>query len=229
MDRELYQKIEQYMVNSMIDSVHDCQHIYRVLYMALDIGKNLNIDMDVLIAASLLHDIGRDSEYNDSSCDHAFVGANMAYEFMLGLGWDETKVDHVKQCILTHRYRTDWHPESLEAKILFDADKLDISGALGIARTLQFGGIISEPLYSVDAHGRVLDGSDKDEDSFFNIVNNKLLKLENKLYTDRAKEICRERKSLCLSFFKGMFKEVSGIHHSGIKLLQNFINTEDKL
>ncbi|WP_432666624.1 HD domain-containing protein [Wukongibacter baidiensis] len=228
MDKELYQKIENYMLSCMSDSVHDCQHIYRVLYMALDIGKKLNIDRSVLIAASLLHDIGRDAEYNDSSLDHAVVGANMAYEFMIELGWEETRANHVKECIITHRYRTDLPPESIEAKILFDADKLDISGAVGIARTLQFGGIISEPLYSVDSDGRVLDGSEKDENSFFNIVNNKLLKLENKLYTDRAKEICRERKSMCINFYEGMFKEVSNIHNDGIKLLQSFIDTEDK-
>jgi uncharacterized protein len=149
--------------------------------MALDIGTNHNIDRDILVTASLLHDIGRDVEYNDSTCDHAVVGANMAFKFLLELGWDKTKANHVKDCILTHRYCKESPPKSIEAKILFDADKLDISGGVGIARTLQFWGMISEPLYMVDYNGRVLDGSNKDDNSFFHIVNSKLLNLEKKI------------------------------------------------
>ena len=65
---------------------------------------------------------------------------------------------HIQDCITTHRFRTDNQPKTLEAKILFDADKLDITGVLGIARSLVYEGEIGEPLYTIDESGRVQDG-----------------------------------------------------------------------
>lgn len=224
MDLKMYSKIESYMKECMNDSVHDYQHIYRVLYMSLDIAKEHDIDEDVLVAASLLHDIGRDAEYKDATCNHAIVGADMAFEFLVGLGWNEDRANCVKDCIASHRYRKEHPPKSVEAKILFDADKLDISGGIGIARTLQFGGLISEPLYNVDEDGSILDSGD---DSFFNIVNTKLLKLEKRLYTNRAKEICRDRTRLCMEFYQGMLGEVKQLHERGNGLLKDFFKGTD--
>ncbi len=74
----------------------------------------------------------------------------MAYTFMKELGWSEEDCRHIQECITTHRFRTDHQPKTLEAKILFDADKLDVSGALGIARSLIYKGQVGEPLYAVD-------------------------------------------------------------------------------
>ena len=99
MNQEMYKKIEKYMLSCMNDGAHDNQHIYRVLYFALDIAGGLTADNDILIAASLLHDIGRDAQFKDPKCDHAIVGADMAYNFLLEIGWDENKAFHVKTCI----------------------------------------------------------------------------------------------------------------------------------
>jgi len=73
MQRDMYINIEKYMVSCMKDGAHDCQHIYRVLYSALDIANDYNINKDVLIAASLLHDIGREAQFENSKLDHAIV------------------------------------------------------------------------------------------------------------------------------------------------------------
>jgi uncharacterized protein len=125
MQKEMYSKIENYILSYMNDGAHDCQHIYRVLYFALDVANEFNIDKDVLIAASLMHDIGRDAQFKNQKCDHAIVGAYMAYNYLLEIGWDEIKAAHVRDCIATHRFRNSNPPESIEAKILFEADKLD--------------------------------------------------------------------------------------------------------
>ncbi len=84
----------------------------------------------------------------------------MAYEFMRSLGWSEKDCKHIQECITTHRFRTDRQPESIEAKILFDADKLDVTEALGISRTLLYKGRAGEPLYAVDAANRIYEGKD---------------------------------------------------------------------
>ena len=143
MDRQMFLKIEQYMQHCMSDSAHDTAHVYRVLYNALDIAaEERNADTDVLIAACLLHDIGRADQFRDPSVCHAKVGSEKAYSFLLSLGFDETFCSHVQACITTHRFRKDAHPATIEAKILFDADKLDAAGALGIARTLLYQGTV---------------------------------------------------------------------------------------
>ena len=133
MDKAVYDKIEKYMLGFMGDSAHDSLHIYRVLYCAFDIAKGYEgIDKDVLIASCLLHDIGRAAQFGNPELCHAAEGGKIAYGFMQNY-WDESRCAHIRDCVTTHRYRTSSPPKTIEAKILFDADKLDVTGALGIA------------------------------------------------------------------------------------------------
>jgi uncharacterized protein len=120
MNKKEYNEIEAYMAIQMQDSAHDKHHVYRVLNAALDICKNDDsVDMDVLIAACLLHDIGRDKQFADlENLCHAQIGGDMAYDFLLTLRWPKQKAFHVKECISFHRYRRDNTPKSIEAKIL---------------------------------------------------------------------------------------------------------------
>lgn len=134
MTKDMYALLEKYMISCMEDSAHDKEHIYRVLYNALRIAKTENdVDYDVLIVACLLHDIGRKEQFEDSKLCHAIVGGEKAYAFLIEHGYGSQYAEQVKQCIQTHRYRKSNPPQSLEAKILFDADKLDVAGTIGIA------------------------------------------------------------------------------------------------
>ena len=84
MTREIYNAIERHMLGTMDDSAHDCQHVYRVLYNALEIAKEESeVDYDILIAACLLHDIGRPDQVANPSLCHAEVGSEKAYRFLL--------------------------------------------------------------------------------------------------------------------------------------------------
>jgi len=133
MKKSEYENIESYMLECMKDSAHDKEHIYRVLYMALDIAKHeKNVDLDFLIAACLLHDIGRGEQFRNPALSHAQVCSEKAYQYLFKNDWPEKKAAHVRECILTHSFRSGHFPESIEAKILFDADKLDATGTLGI-------------------------------------------------------------------------------------------------
>lgn len=155
-----YSLLENYMLSCMDDSAHDKDHIYRVLYHAMEIAKTLqDVDYDVLIAACLLHDIGRKEQFENPALCHASVGSEKAFAFLTAHGFEPEYAARVRHCIKTHRYRKNNLPESLEAKILFDADKLDVTGAMGIARTLIYKGIVSEPLYSLLPDGMVSDGA----------------------------------------------------------------------
>ncbi len=98
----------------------------------------------------------------------------------------------------------------MEAKILFDADKLDATGALGIARSLIYKGQVAEPLYLVDGGGRILDGTELDpQPSFLREYNFKLIRLYDRLYTPEAKAIAEKRKTTAQRFYQGLLEEIT--------------------
>ena len=220
MEERLYKEIERYMLSCMKDSAHDCTHIYRVLYMALELAKDQdNIDMEVLITAALLHDIGRSHQFIDENTDHAHKGSEIAYEYLVNTGWDIEKALHVKACILTHRFRSDNPPKSAEAKILFDADKLDVTGAMGIARTLLYNGTVGRPIYSVDDFNNII----KKEGTFFYEYDYKLKNIYDIFYTEKGKIIAEERKKACTDFYESLYNEVSIVHENGKKSLKEAV------
>ncbi|MDR2899887.1 MAG: HD domain-containing protein, partial [Clostridiales bacterium] len=190
-----FSAIENYMLSQMEDSlkdpVHDKYHVYRVFNAAMDIACHEdNVDMDVLIAACLLHDVGRKSQAENPNICHALKGSEMAYDYLLATGWAEEKARHVRACVSSHRYRDNNSPESIEAKILFDADKIDVVGAIGIARTFIYGGQVGEPIYIFDENGEiVVDGGGAEVSSFFQEYNFKHKNISRTFYTKRAKEI----------------------------------------
>ncbi len=209
MDKKTYALIESYMHSCMEDSAHDQEHIYRVLYLALEIAEHeKNVDRDVLICACLLHDVGRKEQFENPRLCHACVGSEKAYRFLVQQDFAETFATHVRDCILTHRFRRDNPPQSMEAKILFDADKLDVCGAVGIARTLVYKGAVSEPLYSLTPEGEVSDGKEDVEPSFFQEYKYKLEGIYQGFYTARGKEIAQRRRAAAVSFYENMREEV---------------------
>ncbi len=123
MEKQTYTLLENYMLSCMDDSAHDKEHIYRVLYSALEIAKTENdVNMDVLIAACLLHDIGRKEQFENPQVCHAVVGGEKAFRFLIDNHFDVEYAKQDKHCIQTHRFRIYYLPQSIVAKILFDAD-----------------------------------------------------------------------------------------------------------
>lgn len=216
MKQALYREIENYMLKCMSDSAHDKEHVYRVLYSALDIAKQEeDVDMEILIISSLLHDVGRQEQFKNPELCHAQVGSDKAYEYLMSQGFCEKTACKIRECILTHRYRSNNPPNSIEAKILFDADKLDVTGTIGIARTLVYKGIVSDPLYSVDKNGFVMDGSNDTEETFFQEYKFKLENIYDKFYTIRGSQIAEERKQSAIAFYNSMLKEIKDCYDNG--------------
>ena len=215
-----YNKIENFMLEQMRDSAHDKFHVYRVLNAAIDIaGHSENVDMDVLIAACLLHDIGREKQFEDlENICHAKVGGDMAYDYLLSVLWSEQKALHVKECISSHRFRNNNKPQCIEAEILYDADKLEASGAIGIARTLIYEGQVSEPLYILDDNGDIItDGGGAEISSFFQEYNYKLKNVYTSFFTKRANEIASSRQKTAEDFYHSLFDEITQNDKNGIE------------
>lgn len=210
MNKATYQTLESYMLGCMEDSAHDKEHVYRVLQNALIIAREeADVDYDVLICACLLHDIGRPDQIRDPSACHAAVGSQRAYQYLMDTGFEEPFAQKVKHCIRTHRFRKNDQPDSLEAKILFDADKLDVVGAIGIARTLVYKGTVSDPLYTRKSDGRISDGTGEEASSFFREYKFKLERLYDRFYTQKGRELALCRKAAAEDFYRSLYAEVT--------------------
>lgn len=224
MKKETYQLLEKYMLSCVKDSAHDEEHIHRVLYNALDIAHSeSNVNYSVLICACLLHDIGRKEQFENPNLCHAKVGAKKAYQFLIKNGFTVEYAKHVRSCIETHRFRRGNLPQSIEAKILFDADKIDVSGAIGIARTLVYKGQVLEPLYSLLPNGQISDGENDSRPSFFEEYKNKLENLYEHFYTKRGAEIAKCRQEAAVTFYNSMLQEVSESYENGMNELNKYI------
>jgi len=224
MDKITYSGLEAYMQTCMADSAHDKEHVYRVLANAMVIAeKEPDVDMDVLICACLLHDIGRADQLRDPTLCHAQVGADRAYEYLLDSGFSEPFARHVRSCIQTHRFRKNAPPESLEAKILFDADKLDVVGAIGVARTLVYKGTVCSPLYTRRPNGTISDGREDRDPSFFQEYCFKLEKLYDRFYTETGRELALQRRQAAVSFYENLYAEVAELDERGKEHLAQYL------
>jgi len=205
---------------------HDINHVLRVYNLCLKLAKyETNVDLDVLRTAALLHDIARTREDKDGHAgtlgnDHAILGAEMSEKILREQGYPQEKIERIKHCIASHRFRGENPPKTIEAKILSDADKLDVLGAIGIARSFTIGGENGQKIYSdtpVDEYikenlvdgkpnGRIINPSKHASNLEFET---KFRRIPDKLYTQRAREIAKERLEYMKQFFERLKSEIN--------------------
>jgi len=189
---------------------HDWDHTERVYRLCLRIGRKEKADLDVLRLAALLHDIGRAEEDRSTgrTC-HAARGALLARKILEKKGIDKERADKVVRCIETHRFRGRLVPDSLEARILFDADKLDSIGAVGIGRAFLFAGEVGARLHDPGIEVRKTEPYTK-EDTAYREYLVKLRKIKDRMSTSEGKRIARERHKFMADFFSRLNKETAG-------------------
>ncbi len=120
----------------MEDISHNRDHFFRIENMAKRIAEDEKADLEVVEAASLLFDIARCMEDRGEIEDHAEKGAEMAKEILEKIDFPKDKISAVCEAILTHRRSKNREPQTLEAKILRDADYLDAMGAINVIRVI---------------------------------------------------------------------------------------------
>jgi uncharacterized protein len=193
------------------DPVHDFDHILRVLALAERIGAAEGADMDVLRAAALLHDVGRD-EAGAAGLDHAEFAAARAREILAGQPAE--KVEAVVDAIIAHRFRTGPPPNSLEGRVLFDADKLDAIGAIGVARAFAYSGRAGKRLWGPVADDYLVrwqrGAAESDEHTAVHEFVVKLSRLKDRLFTSEGRRIARERHAVMAGFYERLADEVAG-------------------
>lgn len=189
---------------------HDWRHTERVFNLCMHIGKEEHANLEVLKIAAILHDIGR--EYQDKTngevC-HAEKGAILARELLEKHNIDEKTIDRVIHCVECHRFRGDRIPQSKEAKVLYDADKLDSIGAVGIGRAFLFAGEVGAYLHSVDVDVEKTEPYTKEDTAYREFVV-KLRKIKDKMLTEEGRRIAEERHAFMEEFFDRLNKEIDG-------------------
>ena len=218
-----HKKIIEIVQDKLTCSAHNLDHVFRVYKLCLLIAKHeKNVDLEILIPAALLHDIARVEESQDKTgeIDHAVLGSVIAEDILRKLEYEEEKIQKIKHCIIAHRFRTGNEPNTVEAKILFDSDKLDVIGASGIARTFMLAGQFGQRLTVNESMENYLEGNtvangrikDVSKHSPFIEYEIKFKKIPNKLYTEKAKEIGKKRLKFMEEYFSRLSSEIEGIN-----------------
>jgi len=189
---------------------HDWDHTERVLRLCLRIGKKEKANLDVLRLSALLHDIGRGEEdlSNGRVC-HSRAGAALARELLRKRGLDPGLVKDVVHCIRTHRFRKRAVPKTLEARVLFDADKLDSIGAVGIGRAFLFAGEVGARLHDQHIDVRRTKPYTR-EDTAYREFLVKLGRVRGRIFTREGRRIAAERERFMVEFFDRLNKETDG-------------------
>jgi uncharacterized protein len=190
---------------------HDWDHTQRVLRLCVRIGRKEGADLGVLRLAALLHDIGRSEEDRSSGriC-HGRAGAAMAGKLLALYGLDAGTIRDVVHCIRTHRFRKRAVPQTLEAKVLFDADKLDSIGAVGIGRAFLFAGEVGARLHDKAIDLRKTKPYTRDDTAYREFLV-KLGRVKDRIFTREGKRIAAERHRFMVGFFDRLNRETDGI------------------
>ena len=190
---------------------HDGDHTERVRRLCLRIGRKEKADLGVLELAALLHDIGRaEEDRSRGRVCHARSGAALARSILADHGVDPAVVRAVVEAIRTHRFRRGGVPRTLEARVLFDADKLDSIGAVGIGRAFLFAGEVGARLHDKAIDVRRTKPYTR-EDTAYREYLVKLSRVRDRMTTREGRRIAAERHRYMAAFFARLNKETDGI------------------
>ena len=192
---------------------HDFAHTLRVLKNAERIASGeTGCDRDAVRFGALLHDVARPEELaSGGKLCHAMLGAEKSLRILREEGCeDERFAAHVSEIVRTHRYRGDLKPATPEARIVYDADKLDSLGAFGVARAFHFAGRIGACLHNTEAEALASE-SYSSQDSAYREYLVKLRGLPDHLLTDTARKLAAGRAEFMRMFFDRLNAEQEGL------------------
>jgi uncharacterized protein len=195
------------------DPVHGFDHVERVVHMAERLAQEVGADQEIVRAAALLHDAaGAHPETGEARQDHEQDSAAVARSVLTDEGWPEDRVRAVEHCIRAHRFRGKERPQTLEAQVLFDADKLDVMGAFGAARTIGYALQAGAPIYAAPSRAFLDRGelAAGEPHSAYHEYLFKLRRVRERLYTESARRIGERRHLVLCAFFDQLAAEAEG-------------------
>jgi uncharacterized protein len=199
---------------SQADPVHDFDHVLRVYRMAERLARAEGGDLEIVRAAALLHDAqGSAPGGVEERANHHHSSAEFAAQVLSREGWSQERIAAVQHCIRAHRFRDNSEPPAtLEARILFDADKLDVLGAVGAARTIAYAVLDGKPVYAEPSQ-HFLDTGEEEPGELHSSYHEylfKLSKVKDRLYTPTARAIAADRDNYLAGFYTRLKAELAG-------------------
>lgn len=197
------------------DPVHNFDHVLRVYRLAERIARAEGADLEIVRAAALLHDSRGSAPGGEGTqrAEHHIASAIFAGEVLAAERWPEARIRAVQHCVRAHRFRgKEEGPESLEAKVLFDADKLDVLGAIGAARTIAYAALDGQPAYAEPSEQFLETGKKEPNEphSSYHEFLFKLRKVKDRLFTPSGKALAEARHAYLVSFYQQLQAEVRG-------------------
>lgn len=193
------------------DVSHDFEHASRVLSNAEIIAKEENADLDVIVPAALFHDLVVYPKNHPDRHKSQEESSDAAEKILNSLdNFPQEKINKVKICILECSFSKGIVPELLESKILQDADGLEATGAISIMRTYSSTGQMKRLFYNPEdpfCKNRQPNGPKFALDLFYE----RLLKVESRMHTQKAKSIAKRRTKFLLDFLKEFKIELNEI------------------
>ena len=188
---------------------HDWWHIYRVWNTAKQISQSENVDSFIVELGALLHDIA-DSKFNDGD---ETIGPKIATDFLRSQNLDESVITHVVAIIENISFKGGKELQkfkSLELDVIQDADRLDAIGAIGIARTFNYGGFKNREIYNPEIPPNLNMTKEEYKNSTAPTINHfyeKLLLLKDRMNTRTGKRIASERHKFMEEYLNQFYKE----------------------
>ena len=192
------------------DPVHGFNHILRVYGMAERLAKAENADLEIVRAAALIHD-AEGPGVGETRLEHQHRSALFAGKTLVEEGWPDEKIRAVQHCIRAHRFRDpSEQPQTIEAKILFDADKLDAIGAIGAVRAVAYAVLAKQDLFAEPSMQFVETGQREPNEPHTPYHEHlfKLRKLKDRMFTETGKALAEERHQFLETFFEQLQAEL---------------------
>ncbi|HSQ45492.1 MAG TPA: HD domain-containing protein [Lutibacter sp.] len=213
-NQQIIENTEAFVKNALknAEGGHDWFHILRVWNNAKLIAKNENVDVFVVELGALLHDIA-DSKFHEGD---ETIGPKIAREFLESQQVDDSIIIHIENIISNISFKGGNFEQkfnSPELEVIQDADRLDAIGAIGIARTFNYGGFKNRPLYNPEITpdlNLTKEAYKNSEAPTINHFYEKLLLLKDKMNTVTGREIAAERHLYMERFLSQFYDEWNG-------------------
>jgi uncharacterized protein len=202
------------------DPAHDFQHVVRVAASARVIATAERADVVVAVGAALLHELFNHPKDHPASVRSGEVCAEHAAAVLRAEGWAQERIDAIAYAIRVHGFSRGVVPETLEARVLQDADRLDAIGAVGVARCFATASSMKSAFYEPDdpfgRSGRALDDRRFAVDHFYR----KLLVIEERLHTEAARALAAPRTRFLRAFLAQLEEEIGGGSDGRVRLAE---------
>ncbi len=197
------------------DPVHDFDHVLRVYRLAERLAASEGADLEIVRAAALLHDAegSAPGSATGERASHHQASAAFAETVLKAEGWPVERIAAVQHCIRAHRFRSGGEPpQSIEAKVLFDADKLDVLGAIGAARTIAYAVLDGQPVYAEPSEQfrKTFQKEAGEPHSAYHEFLFKLSKVKGRMFTPSGRALAEARHAYLVGFFEQLQAERRG-------------------